>query len=93
MENSLLILVLVAILFLSIYGFAYGSIALEKLKVKKAIQKELLLDQQRLEENARKQEIRDEKLRKVKKRRDEINHELKLLKQQKSNQAKMRAEK
>ena len=89
MENGLLILALVALLFLSMYGFAYGSIALDKLKEKKAKEKELLILQQRRDDNLKKQEVRDEKLRKVMLRRDQIKHELKLLAEQKLNHDKL----
>ncbi|MFD1163447.1 MULTISPECIES: hypothetical protein [Hwangdonia] len=85
MENGFVILSIVALLFLSIYGYTYGSVALAKIKQKKAEKKELMNEEMRLEERKRKQAMRDEKLRKQNKRREEIKHELKLLEEMKRN--------
>jgi hypothetical protein len=88
MDNGYIILSIVALLFLSIYGFSYASVTLGKYRAKKAMNNEMLLEEIRLQDNVKKQEIRDEKLRKQNKRREEISHELRLLEQMKENRDK-----
>ncbi|MFD1614390.1 hypothetical protein [Gelatiniphilus marinus] len=85
MENGFVILAIIALLFLSIYGYTYGTIALEKIKEKKNEKQNMRLEEIRLEERQRRQAIRDEKLRKQNKRREEIKRELKLLEEKKLN--------
>lgn len=91
MGNGVIILSIIALLFLSIYGFTYGSVALAKIKQKKAEKKALMFEEIRLEERKRRQAIRDEKLRKQNKRREEIKRELKLLEEMKLNNERLNA--
>lgn len=76
MENGLLILGLIALLFLCMYGYAYGTVALEKGKLKKQQQEIERLEAKRLEERIARQKVRDEKLEKLRKRSEEIRLEL-----------------
>ena len=86
MENGLVILGIIALLFLSMYGYAYLSTAMVKVKLKreakKIEEKEHLMRQERI----KKQEIINEKVRKFSKRREEIKHELMLLEKMKMKQ-------
>ncbi|WP_142783841.1 hypothetical protein [Changchengzhania lutea] len=86
MENGYVILGLIALLFLSMYGYAYASVAFEKLKQNRARKNELLEEEARRLESIRKQEERDEKVRKFNKRKEEIQHELLLLEKMKKKQ-------
>lgn len=76
MENGLLILGLIGLLFLAMYGYAYGTVALEKMKVKKQQQEIERLEAIRKEERLQRQKVRDEKLEKLRKRSEEIRLEL-----------------
>ena len=51
MENGYIIIGIVALLFLSMYGYAYASVAFEKIQEKKALKIELKKEQLRLEKN------------------------------------------
>ncbi|AUS06038.1 hypothetical protein [Pseudotamlana carrageenivorans] len=86
MEYGFVVLGIVALLFLSIYGYSYISVAQEKAKMMKERQilkeKEELQRQRRL----RHQEIIDEKVNKIAKRSEEIQKELKLFKEMKKKQ-------
>ncbi|WP_346881394.1 hypothetical protein [uncultured Algibacter sp.] len=86
MENGYVILGIIALLFLSMYGYSYLSVTLQKNKQKKAklVEDEnaKLLRQERL----RNQEIRDEKIRQFNERKREIQHELMLLEKIKERQ-------
>lgn len=87
MDNGYIILGIIALLFLSMYGFAYLSVVQEKIKQKKNLkiqQEKDALKKQRLIAN---QKIRDEKLRKFNKRKEEIQHELMLLEKMKLKQS------
>ncbi|GAL66216.1 hypothetical protein [Jejuia pallidilutea] len=76
MENGLLILGLIGLLFLSMYGYAYGTVALEKMRLKKQQQEIERLEAIKKEERLQRQKAREEKLAKLKKRSDEIRLEL-----------------
>lgn len=76
MENGLLIIGLIGLLFLSMYGYAYGMVALEKMKIKKQQQEIERLEAIKKEERLLRQKAREEKLAKLKKRSDEIRLEL-----------------
>ncbi|NMH87900.1 hypothetical protein [Flavivirga algicola] len=86
MENGYVILGIIALLFLSMYGYSYMSVAMEKFRLNRAkkidAQKEELRRQQRIKN----QEAREEKFRKFNKRKEEIKHELMLLEKMKEKQ-------
>ena len=84
MENGYVILGIVALLFLSMYGYAYASVAFEKIQEKKALKLELKKEQLRLEDKAIKQKVRDEKMSQLNKRSEEIRLELEKLEQKKT---------
>tara|TARA_R110001583_G_scaffold61788_5_gene182268 strand:+ start:1037 stop:1306 length:270 start_codon:yes stop_codon:yes gene_type:complete len=86
MENGYLILGIIALLFLSMYGYAYLAVALEKLKQKRAAKKLIEKEELRRLESLKKQELIDEKVRKFNERKDEIQRELMLLEKMKSKQ-------
>lgn len=83
MENGYVILGIVALLFLSMYGYAYLSVANEraneKKKLKDLVEKEKIRKLKRLKN----QEIIDAKVRAFNKRKEEIHNELLLLKKMK----------
>lgn len=76
MENGVIILGIIALLFLCMYGYAYGTVALEKIKERKQdAEYERILSvkkTQRLE----KQKLREAKIAKLRKRSNEIRMEL-----------------
>lgn len=76
MENSLLIMGLVILLFLSIYGYSQGIVALEKSKEKKMRQEADKLAELKETERANRRKAYDEKLLKMKLRSEEIRLEL-----------------
>lgn len=86
MENGYLIIGIIALLFLCMYAYAYLSVELEKVKqTKKAktiIKNELLRRHRSME----RQKIIDEKVRKFKARKEQIQRELMFLEQLKSEQ-------
>ncbi|MDO5970746.1 hypothetical protein Q4Q35_13090 [Flavivirga aquimarina] len=86
MENGYVILGIIALLFLSMYGYSYMSVAMEKFRIKREKKREILKDELRRQERIKKQEIRDEKFRKFNKRKEEIQHELMLLEKMKEKQ-------
>lgn len=86
MDNGYVILGIVALLFLSMYGFSYFSVAREKMKQKRSLQKELKKDEQRRLARMENQKLVDERVRKFAERKEEIQHELMLLKKMKEKQ-------
>jgi hypothetical protein len=86
MENGLVILGIIALLFLSMYGYSYMSVAREKMKVKKEQKMQLEKDALRREKRLAHQAVIDEKVRKFNKRKEEIQRELKLLEKMKETQ-------
>lgn len=86
MENGYLILGLIALLFLSMYGYAYLAVALEKFKQKKEANKLIEKEELRRLESLKKQELIDEKVRKFNERKNEIQRELMLLEKMKKKQ-------
>lgn len=85
MEHGYLILAILALLFVSMYGYSYIPVIMEKRK-----EKRLKIEQEELEEarkkgNLMKQELREEKLNKSLKRSAEIRTELQRLDQMKKN--------
>lgn len=76
MENSFLIIGLIFLLFLSMYGYSYRSASLEKNRVKKLKEEQMLIQAKRKEERIARQKARNEKLEKLKRRSEEIRLEL-----------------
>ncbi|WP_396601773.1 hypothetical protein [Algibacter sp. R77976] len=86
MNNGIIILGIIGLLFLSIYGFSYLSVAREKMNQKKHQQKELEKSELRRQARIKNQELIDERVRQFNKRKEEIQHELMLLKKMKEKQ-------
>ncbi|GAA4886057.1 hypothetical protein GCM10023311_06090 [Flaviramulus aquimarinus] len=86
MENGYVILGIITLLFLSIYGYSYLSVAMQKMKHKKEEKKELERLAIRRQERIKHQEMIDEKVRNFNKRKEEIQHELMLLEKMKEKQ-------
>jgi hypothetical protein len=85
MEHGFLILALVALLFISIYGYSYIPFILERRKIARLKIEQTALDKVKDEEKLMKQELRDERLKKSLKRSAEIRMELERLEQMKTN--------
>jgi hypothetical protein len=86
MDNGFIILGIIALLFLSMYGFSYFSVAREKINQKKIQQKELDKAESRRQARIKNQELIDERVRKFAERKEEIQHELMLLEKMKEKQ-------
>lgn len=86
MENGYVILGIIALLFLSMYGYAYLAVAMEKLKQKRQSRRVAQKEELRQQERLKKQEAMDERVRKFNKRKEEIQHELMLLEKMKKKQ-------
>ena len=86
MENGFVILGIIALLFLSMYGFSYFSVARERMAQKKNQQKELEKAELRRQARIKNQELIDERVRKFNQRKEEIQHELMLLNKMKEKQ-------
>lgn len=83
MENGFLVLGIIALLFLSIYGYSYFSVYLEKQKQKKVERAIFEKKQQRREARLQSQALMEERVRKFNKRKEEIQKELISLKEMK----------
>ncbi|MGB5418084.1 hypothetical protein [Algibacter sp.] len=86
MDNGFIILGIIALLFLSMYGFSYLSVYREKQSQKKNLQKELERSELRRQARVKNQELIDERVKKFSARKEEIQHELMLLKKMKEKQ-------
>ena len=86
MQNGYIILGIVALLFISMYGYAYFSVFLEKIKAKKNEEVTLQKEAMRLEHRRKNQELIDERVRKFNERKEEIQRELMLLEKMKERQ-------
>jgi len=86
MENGLVILGIIALLFLSMYGYAYLSTSMVKIKLRREAKRGLAKEELRRQESLKKQEVINEKGRKFNKRKEEIQHELMLLEKMKTKQ-------
>ena len=86
MENGYVILGIVALLFISMYGYAYLSVALEKIKAIREKKRNVHKFELRKQESLKKQEIIDEKVRAFNQRKEEIQKELMLLGKMKERQ-------
>jgi hypothetical protein len=83
MKNGYVVLGILALLFLSMYGYAYFSVLAEKMRHKKQMKLEMEKEELRRQESIRKQEIINEKVARFNKRKEEIQHELMLLEKMK----------
>lgn len=95
MKQGFVVLLIIALLFIGMYLYAYYSVYLEKLKFKKAQKLEQLRESLRLADRLRKQEIRDEKARQMKARRAERQEQflrLKEIRQELLNKGKIGSE-
>lgn len=86
MENGYVILGIIALLFLSMYGYAYFSVFMEKVKARKNKEVESEKEAVRLEQRKKNQELIDERVRKFNERKEEIHRELMLLEKMKEKQ-------
>ncbi|WP_308993488.1 hypothetical protein QLS71_011960 [Mariniflexile litorale] len=86
MQNNYVILGILALLFISMYGYAYFSVILEKMRERKNKQKNIEKEELRRLESKRKQELIDERVRKFNERKEEIHRELMLLEKMKEKQ-------
>ncbi len=86
MENGYVILGIIALLFLSMYGYAYLSTAMVKIKLNRDAKKEIEKEELRRQRSLKRQEMIDERVRKFNKRKEEIQHELMLLEKMKTKQ-------
>jgi len=86
MENGYIILGIIALLFLSMYGYAYFSVAIVKIKQKREAKRLLVKEELRRQESLEKQKIIDAKVEKFNERKEEIQRELLLLEKMKKKQ-------
>ncbi len=86
MENGYVILGIVALLFLSMYGYSYATVVWENMKLKKEKKREARKEELIQEKRLLNQKIREEKFQKFNKRKEEIKHELMLLEKMKEKQ-------
>lgn len=86
MENGYVILGIIALLFLSMYGFSYYSVFREKAKQKKEQLLESEAEAQRVLRRQKMQAEIDARVEKFNKRKEEIQHELELLRKMKEQQ-------
>ncbi|WNH07807.1 hypothetical protein [Thalassobellus suaedae] len=86
MENGYVILGIIALLFLSMYGYAYFSVSIEKIRQKREAKRLVAKEELRKQERLEKQKIIDEKVKKFNDRKEEIHHELMLLEKMKNKQ-------
>ena len=86
MENGYVILGIIALLFLSMYGFSYLSVFREKMAQKKEYQKQLDKEELRRQRRLKNQQIIEERVKAFNKRKEEIQRELMLLEKMKEKQ-------
>lgn len=86
MQNGYVILGIIALLFISMYGYAYFSVFMEKIRAKKNKELEAANEAIRLEKRKKNQELIDERVRKFNERKEEIHRELMLLEKMKEKQ-------
>ena len=79
MENGYIILAIITLLFLSMYGYSYLSVAREKMALNSNKKKQLVKEELRQQRRLKHQEMIDEKVKAFSKRKEEIQHELMLL--------------
>jgi len=86
MQNGYIILGIIALLFISMYGFANYSVFKEKVRARKIKEKEAEKEAMILEQRKKNQELIDERVRKFNERKEEIHRELMLLEKMKEKQ-------
>lgn len=86
MQNGYIILGIIALLFISMYGFAYYSVFMEKIKAKKNKELDAEKEAMRLEQRKKNQELIDARVNKFNERKEEIHRELMLLEKMKEKQ-------
>jgi len=86
MENGYVILGIIALLFLSMYGYAYFSVSIVKIKQKREAKRLIAKEELRRQESLEKQKIIDAKVEKFNERKEEIQRELMLLEKMKNKQ-------
>lgn len=86
MENGYVILGIIALLFLSMYGYSYLSVFREKMIQRAEQAKQLEKEELRRQRRAENQEIIDKRVEAFNKRKEEIQHELMLLEKMKEKQ-------
>ncbi|SFZ92771.1 hypothetical protein SAMN05428642_102972 [Flaviramulus basaltis] len=86
MENGYVILGIIALLFLSMYGYSYLSVVREKMVQKREQKAQLDKEELRRQRRLKNQEIIDEKVRLFNKRKEEIQHELMMLERMRETQ-------
>ncbi|MEL0456940.1 hypothetical protein WJN01_11940 [Flavobacteriaceae bacterium SZ-1-7] len=86
MENGYIILGIIALLFLSMYGYSYLSVYMEKIRQNKEKKQEIKRQELRRQKRLEHQAMVDEKVKKFNKRKEEIQHELMLLEKMKEKQ-------
>ena len=88
MMNGFVILGTVALLFFSMYVYAYIFVYIERVQNKKQKKEDLHNEELRAQEKIRKQQFIDEKVNKIAERSKQIKRELRELEQIKVNQLK-----
>lgn len=86
MDNGYVILGIIALLFLSMYGFSYLSVVREKIAQKNEEKKQLEKEELRRQRLIKNQEIIDLRVSAFNKRKEEIQRELMLLERMKEKQ-------
>ncbi|KJD31391.1 hypothetical protein PK35_14875 [Tamlana nanhaiensis] len=86
MENGYVILGIVALLFLSMYGYSYWSVFKEKIIQKRAHEEQLKKQEIRRQRRLKNQALIDAKVNAFNKRKAEIKHELSMLNRLKEQQ-------
>ncbi|MDP5158953.1 MAG: hypothetical protein NWQ07_10280 [Flaviramulus sp.] len=86
MDNGYVILGIIALLFLSMYGFSYLSVVREKIAQKNEEKKQLEKEELRRQRRIKNQEIIDLRVSAFNKRKEEIQRELMLLERMKEKQ-------
>ena len=86
MDNGYVILGIIALLFLSMYGFSYLSVIREKIAQKNEEKKQLEKEELRRQRRIKNQEIIDLRVSAFNKRKEEIQRELMLLERMKEKQ-------
>ncbi|MBD0830582.1 hypothetical protein [Aestuariibaculum sediminum] len=86
MENGYLILGIIALLFISMYGYSYYSVFREKMNQRKAQDAEAKAEKERQLLRQQRQAEVDARVAKFNKRKEEIQHELELLEKMKKQQ-------
>lgn len=86
MDNGYIILGIIALLFLSMYGYSYLSVFREKMVQKREQKKQLDKEELRRQRRLENQKIVDERVMAFNKRKEEIQRELMLLEKMKEKQ-------